>query len=656
MAKLETLSDIPGIAPLNANNDRLEAALENTLSRDGSSPNFMLANLDMNGRRIINLPNAVGNTEPVTLAQAGSIAGVDNPLTTESVGAVLYPQTTAEANASVTPTVYSYPPGDVRRYGGVADRSTDSAAALTQAGLVAAQAGGSFVIQAAHDQGYAIASAVTLPYGVSIDADLLYTGSANEAALTIGASPGYQNVTESQYIRLKIERQSVSDWTNNACVGVRIRNLKFSQLDLRDIRGFTIGAELLGDDGGFAYNTVTVGYLFNNKYGLKLTNNSDSSTGFCNQNVFIGSGRIGSGTTTNLGVSRFGVWISSEDGTYVNNNNNVFQGLPFELNASALTGVAEAVAVWVEYGQRNYFYDTRVEGVDVVLRTSNDADLNHVRLGYYSSGTLVEYEDTSTENIVIDDSQAQVHFTRLVTRHSDLGGFAEGISGTSVQIPGLAWGISGGATHYAVSTADVTFDRTTGQITVPATDSVGLYVDTSNVKEFVVRRAGANGGRVRVVPYDSGDAILSGTDVVYGTPTLSANSSFGGGYRTGSDDERDVYFRVSSSVAYVWVQIEGGTAAAEIAEFSIWTLPTVDSPPFAYTTFQQGEKCGSVTLSSGTASVSFAVAEANTSYRVMLSGNTSGEVFTWASKTTSGFTINSDNGSSTAIVDWQICR
>lgn len=54
-------------ATLNANNATLETALENTLSRDGTSPNQMAAALDMNSNRIINLPEPVDSNEPVRL-------------------------------------------------------------------------------------------------------------------------------------------------------------------------------------------------------------------------------------------------------------------------------------------------------------------------------------------------------------------------------------------------------------------------------------------------------------------------------------------------------------------------------------------------------------------------------------------------------------
>lgn len=49
----------------NANNDAIEAALENTLSRDGTAPNDMEANLDMGGHRIFNLGAPQTSTDAV---------------------------------------------------------------------------------------------------------------------------------------------------------------------------------------------------------------------------------------------------------------------------------------------------------------------------------------------------------------------------------------------------------------------------------------------------------------------------------------------------------------------------------------------------------------------------------------------------------------
>lgn len=83
MAKL-TLSDIGDIrdpsagSTINSNNASITTAIENTLSRDGSSPNMMGASIDMNSHRIYNLPTPVSPTEPLRKQDAASQQDLDN--------------------------------------------------------------------------------------------------------------------------------------------------------------------------------------------------------------------------------------------------------------------------------------------------------------------------------------------------------------------------------------------------------------------------------------------------------------------------------------------------------------------------------------------------------------------------------------------------
>lgn len=73
MAKRPDLTDFTSlvnqttvVAGLNANNEEIKQAFDNTLSRDGSTPNSMEADLDMNGNKILNLPEPTEDTDPVT--------------------------------------------------------------------------------------------------------------------------------------------------------------------------------------------------------------------------------------------------------------------------------------------------------------------------------------------------------------------------------------------------------------------------------------------------------------------------------------------------------------------------------------------------------------------------------------------------------------
>ena len=73
-----TLQDVTQITAassatvINNNNATLEEAIDNTLSRDGTSPNEMNAQLDMNSNPIINLPVPTTSGEPVRLGDIGT--------------------------------------------------------------------------------------------------------------------------------------------------------------------------------------------------------------------------------------------------------------------------------------------------------------------------------------------------------------------------------------------------------------------------------------------------------------------------------------------------------------------------------------------------------------------------------------------------------
>lgn len=77
-------NETTAVNAINANNAALTTAIDNTLSRDGTSPNQMGANLDMNSFRIVNLPTAVASSEPITY---GQLPGLISSITTGPTGA-----------------------------------------------------------------------------------------------------------------------------------------------------------------------------------------------------------------------------------------------------------------------------------------------------------------------------------------------------------------------------------------------------------------------------------------------------------------------------------------------------------------------------------------------------------------------------------------
>ena len=68
-------NETSAVNTINANGALTEAALENTLSRDGTSPNTMGASLDMNSNKILNVAAGTASSDGVNLSQLTSATG-----------------------------------------------------------------------------------------------------------------------------------------------------------------------------------------------------------------------------------------------------------------------------------------------------------------------------------------------------------------------------------------------------------------------------------------------------------------------------------------------------------------------------------------------------------------------------------------------------
>ena len=94
MAKLVLTDIASGYATttkINSNNASIEAAMENTLSRDGTGPNQMEANLDMNGYKVSNLAAPTAGTDAarlVDLTNSYSLQAAPSPVGQSGKGLV----------------------------------------------------------------------------------------------------------------------------------------------------------------------------------------------------------------------------------------------------------------------------------------------------------------------------------------------------------------------------------------------------------------------------------------------------------------------------------------------------------------------------------------------------------------------------------------
>ena len=93
-------SGYASVEAINTALEQLENAINEALSREGDIPNQMNANLDMNSKRILNIPPAVNPNEPVTLGQLRNMSTV-----------VLYePNPHTHPWAQITDKPATYPP------------------------------------------------------------------------------------------------------------------------------------------------------------------------------------------------------------------------------------------------------------------------------------------------------------------------------------------------------------------------------------------------------------------------------------------------------------------------------------------------------------------------------------------------------------------
>ncbi|MFM7418717.1 MAG: glycosyl hydrolase family 28-related protein, partial [Alphaproteobacteria bacterium] len=112
--------------------------------------------------------------------------------------------------------------------------------------------------------------------GLMMRGSLLYAGPSGQTALTIGDGGTTRNATK-LYMGIRLIRASISDWENEADIGLVLRNFDSCQVEIRQIEGFTIGIRTLGEERGFEDTTLTLGRIVNNRIGLDVRTASASA-------------------------------------------------------------------------------------------------------------------------------------------------------------------------------------------------------------------------------------------------------------------------------------------------------------------------------------------------------------------------------------------
>lgn len=184
---------------INNNSDLITNAIENTLSRDGTSPNQMGADLDMNSNNIINLPYPATSTEPWRLQdQLDFIDDYDFSALWNAVAASELARDEAEDARDAAQLAES----GATTQAGIA--TTQAGISTTQAGIATTQAGNALT-----SANNAAASALISSNNATVIAGMKYSFDAS----TSMADPGiglirFNNATVASVTAIAIDDQS----------------------------------------------------------------------------------------------------------------------------------------------------------------------------------------------------------------------------------------------------------------------------------------------------------------------------------------------------------------------------------------------------------------------------------------------------------------
>lgn len=289
-----------------------------------------------------------------------------------------------EDSATSTALSAHYQPAVVVR--GVGDGVADDTDAINEAAALVPTNGRLYL--PAVSVGYNITEGLDFDgtFDVWCDSPIIYNGPGEEPALSIGVA-GATHRHRRHRLSVKMGTPAFTDWLDEDDVGVRLINhVSCSNIEVVLVQGFTVGLQLMGDAAGFAYNTMTIGELANNKVHLDITS---IDSGYCSENLILG-GRWRGGSTTNVLLDRIGVRI----GGNATSTNNTFLKPSFEINGTS----AEALSVLITNGRGNHIIEARSEGNSVTFaRIQNDVStLNTFTIGRDEGSIPSTIDDQTT--------------------------------------------------------------------------------------------------------------------------------------------------------------------------------------------------------------------------------------------------------------------
>lgn len=244
---------------------------------------------------------------------------------------------------------------------------------------------------------------------VIMEGPICYAGSKNKTALSIvpNATDFYNRKRTYELSVLAVGNPSLTEWADDNFVGIRLENLLYCNITIKNVEKFGIGVLLGARVGGLAWNEIFLGRLRDNRDQLRI---QSLNGGWPNANNFYGGSFELSGNFLDnfTGVRRFISFVKGtrdSDGTPYGGNAFFFYGTRFEGGGTITHGSLRVL--WFDDLFRNIkFNDARFEyvGINNISKSSiayvekssqkapNDIKIN----GYFSY--VVPYVQTSDGN------------------------------------------------------------------------------------------------------------------------------------------------------------------------------------------------------------------------------------------------------------------
>jgi hypothetical protein len=473
-----------------------------------------------------------------------------------------------------------------RDFGATGNGVTDDGPAL-QAAMNAAAAAGKVLLIG--EGSFRTEQPLTLPgaaAGLVMRGQVRYAGPGGEACLTIGDGGAARNANKI-LTGLSVSRVAQSDWLSEADIGIVLRNLDASVVEVREATGFTIGLRTLGDGRGFEDTTLILGRILNNRIGLDVRT---ATAAAWNTSVRYYGGHFAVGSTVHTDKDRFGIRLSAAPGAYVAHNRHLFDAPNFELNAMdrPITGIP----FLCEVDSRAVIARAlRMEGCSGPVARHTAGAQDHIyEVAWASQAYQVEIEHASGATrfggVVRATHQAAPHVeaTKEVASVPNLRAAAIRWNATETGFEKLAV-LSSNVSGTPTVLADFCFPGldqlalTTRGVTLTGGRALGFVVDARHCKHFALA-VDADAPRLMVMTFDAAMALVTdaaGQAVLASGQSMQWNAA--AKWWQGSADMSDATLtrlqavKLSDAVAYAVIGLARLSADYEVRAMRLFCDP-----------------------------------------------------------------------------------